>query len=234
VEQVYGYMVRNAKKFGVLTTVNGWVFLMRANGGKLWITRPIDCTVTDPPFTILKALYYISALAPVHGHLVETDHSGKPVTISLANTKYPWPAPSVSGGQPESYSQASTSVTVIHPPESSRQYQLVSADHGDQILLEPWLAENRYGQKSFRAIFLPDHVVVVKLWDGYKWSAEERDGEANIYMHLQGLWGEQIPRFICLADLDFCYGIVLEEVQVHINMVQATNVCRAKHLQLSI
>jgi hypothetical protein len=228
-------MVRNAKKFGVLTTVNGWIFLMRGNGGKLWITRPFDSTIPDPPFTILEALYYISAVTPVHGHLVETDQSGKPVTIQFANTKYPWPAPPVSGGEPESYSQTSTSATVIYPGESSsRQYQLVPDDRGDRILLEPWLTENRYGQKSFRAILLPDLVVVAKLWDGYRSLGEERDGEVEIYMHLQELWGELIPRFICSADVDFCYGIILEQVRVHFNVIQVTDVYRAKHLQLEI
>jgi hypothetical protein len=235
VEQMYGYMVRNAKKFGVLSTVNAWVFLMRENGGKLWITRPIDSTIMDPPITILEALYYFSALVPVHGHLVETDRSGNPVTIPLANTKHPMTAPSVSGVQPRSYSQPRTSATIIYPAaESSRRYQLVADDHGDQIILEPWLANNQYGQKSFHAIFLPDLMVVVKLWDGYKSSGEGRDGEAEIYMHLQELWGKQIPQFICSADVDFCYGIILEEVQVLFNMIQMTDVYRAKHLQLEI
>jgi hypothetical protein len=231
---MYGYMVRNAKKFGVLTTVNSWVFLMRRNGGKLWITRPIDCTIPDPPFTILEALYYISALAPTHGHLVETDRSGNPVTIPLANTKYPMTAPSVSGGEPKLYSQTSTSATIIYPAESSPQYQLVAHDRGDQILLEPWLAKNRYGQKSFRAILLPDLVVVTKLWDGYRSWGEERDGEVEIYMHLQELWGKQIPRLICSADIDFCYGIILEEVQVLLDVIRVTNVYRAKYLRLTI
>ena len=35
VEQTYGYMVRNGKQIGVLTTVNGFVFLFRENQGKL-------------------------------------------------------------------------------------------------------------------------------------------------------------------------------------------------------
>ena len=61
IEQIYGYMVRNAKRFGLLTTANAWIFLMRENGSKLWITCPIDCGVREP-YTILQALYYISAL----------------------------------------------------------------------------------------------------------------------------------------------------------------------------
>jgi hypothetical protein len=37
-EQIYGYMVHNAKRFGILTTVNWWVFLRRENGGQLFMT----------------------------------------------------------------------------------------------------------------------------------------------------------------------------------------------------
>lgn len=38
VEQLYGYMVRNGKAYGVLTTMKGWCFLRRVNGGGLYIT----------------------------------------------------------------------------------------------------------------------------------------------------------------------------------------------------
>ena len=38
IEQIYGYMVHNAKRYGILTTVNGWVFLMRQAGGRLFMT----------------------------------------------------------------------------------------------------------------------------------------------------------------------------------------------------
>src|SRR5437762_1728311 len=39
VEQLYGYMVRNGKTYGILTTMKGWCFLRRVNGGGLYITR---------------------------------------------------------------------------------------------------------------------------------------------------------------------------------------------------
>jgi len=78
-------MIRNAKKFGVLTTVNTWMFLMRENYRKLCITRAIDCQVGESPFTIFQALIYTSALA-ARGHLVETDQQGNPIMIPLANT----------------------------------------------------------------------------------------------------------------------------------------------------
>jgi hypothetical protein len=216
VEQIYGYMVRNAKKFGILTTVNAWVFLMRENYGKLYITRPFDCCVSEPSFTILQALYYISALAAQHGHLVETDRQGNPVAIALANTKYPRPAPSATSGlQSGSAQQSPVSATFVYPLPPSYQYRLVSCDFGHRILLEPWIPANHCGQKSFRGVLMPQTIsVIVKLWDGYKSSNKERDREVQIYMHLENLWGKEIPQLICSADIDFCQGIILEDVKV--------------------
>ena len=37
-EQQYRYIVRNGKAYGVLTTMKGWSFLRRENGGLLHIT----------------------------------------------------------------------------------------------------------------------------------------------------------------------------------------------------
>jgi hypothetical protein len=215
IEQMYGYMVRNAKKFGILTTVNSWVFLMRANQGQLWMTCPISCLSIEPPFTILQALYYISALAVQHGHLVETDQNGNPVTIELANSKYPQPAPSAIGYLAQSSSQSSAAAEFIYPLPSGGQYQLAPCDFGHEILLEPWKVERYCGQKSFRALLLPENnPVIVKLWDKYKCSNDDRNKEVQIYMRVQNLWGRETPQLICSADIDFCWGIILEDIQV--------------------
>jgi hypothetical protein len=176
---MYGYMVRNAKKFGVLTTVNSWVFLMRGNHSQLWMTRPINCQSIDPPFTILQALYYISALAVQHGHLVETDQNGNPVVIGLANSKYPQPSPSALNHQAQSSSQSSGAASFIYPLSSGAQYHLAPCEFGHEILLEPWKPEKYCGQKSFRALLImpESNPVVVKLWDKYKCSNEDRNTE---------------------------------------------------------
>jgi hypothetical protein len=71
-------MVRNGKAFGILTTMKGWCFLRREDGGILHLTpmladfAPVE-GVTEgfaaegyhptPDYTILKALYYFSHLA---------------------------------------------------------------------------------------------------------------------------------------------------------------------------
>ena len=213
IEQIYGYMVRNARRFGVLTTVNAWMFLMRENGGKLWITRPIDCLVTAP-HTILQALYYISALASQFGDLVETDQYGNPAEIPLANSKHPHAAPLLSAAQVTS--SQSPSLTFVYPLPFNVQYKLVPCDFSQGVLLEPWKLEHCCGGKSFRGVLKPENVeVIVKVWDKYKLSSRNRDEEADIYMHLQSLWRKEIPQLICSADIDFCYGIILEDVKVN-------------------
>jgi hypothetical protein len=212
-------MVRNAKQYGILTTVNSWVFLRRENNGKLYMTQPIDCQMTSPSFTILQALYYISALAFNDGHLVETDEIGNPVHIELANSKYPSStAPSVTGSpNPPS---STTDAFIIYPSQSSQYYTLINQSLGHSLLLEPWKSESCCGGKSFRGILMPNHEsVVVKLWDGYKSPPDMRDREVEIYMKLRDLWGKYTAQLICSADIDFCFGIILDEIKVPHNNI---------------
>lgn len=179
------------------------------------MTRLIDCQLIDPPFTILQALYYISALAADHGHLVETDDEGNPVVIGLANSKYPYPAPSVTGVESASPTQPSTAATFVYPLPPGTHYNLLPYDFCQGILLEPWKYENCCGGKSFRGTLMPERQpVIAKLWDGYKFASDIRDNEVQIYMTIQSLWGKVTPQLICSADVDFCVGIILEEIKV--------------------
>ena len=208
-------MVRNAKRYGILTTVNGWVFLMRQAGGRLFMTQLIDCQCVHPPFTILQVLYYISALASDHGHLPETDDQGNLIQIELADSKYPVAAPPVTGSPSTSSGSSLVTPTIIWPPRTGQQYSLVQQTFGHGILLEPWLSANQCGGKSFRGLLTPaSKPVIVKLWDGYKGSSDFRDQEVQIYMVLQELWGKQTPLLVCSANIDFCYGIILDEIYV--------------------
>src|SRR5271169_6604303 len=93
VEQTYGYMVRNGKQIGVLTTVNGFVFLFRENMGKLYMTGMMPCESEVP--TSLQMLYYLSALVTQLPNVPETDSSGMTTKIPAANYKYAIPAPQV-------------------------------------------------------------------------------------------------------------------------------------------
>src|SRR5579859_181735 len=84
-------MVRNGKAFGILTTMKGWCFLQRINGGGLYITpmyadfapRPgvsagaVDEGYHTPNnFTIMQALYYMSRLTEGTNNLPETPING--------------------------------------------------------------------------------------------------------------------------------------------------------------
>jgi hypothetical protein len=185
---------------------------MRANFGQLWMTPFIDCQQSHP-FSILQALYYVSALVHFDGHLVETDEQGNPVKIPLANSKHPEAAPEVPGPPPPKpvlqqfdYSQSST---------WTQHYVLNSCHIPYEILLEPWKRENACGGKCFHATLFPSKTpVIVKLWDSYQVPSTDRDAETEIYMTLQSLWGTVIPRLILSADVDYCWGIVLEEIKV--------------------
>lgn len=231
-EQIYGYMVRNAKRYGILTTANWWVFLRRENGGQLYMTAPFDCQITSPPyaFTILQALYYFSALSVHNGHLVETDENGNPVTIELADSASPKAAP-LATGEPHPTPTTGDASIIYPPPQTGQYYTLVSEKLGHSILIEPWKSENCLGGKSFRGTLMPndrdtsmpnnrdtsmpnDERVIVKLWDGYKFQPDMRDREVEIYMKLQTLWGKYTPSLICSADIDFCYGLIMTEVKV--------------------
>ena len=96
VEQTYGYMVRNGKQYGILTTVNGWVFMYRQNRGKLVMSRLIPCDVASPRhYTIRQAIYYVSALAAYAEELPETYANGE--TVRFSDGKHPSPATVVPG-----------------------------------------------------------------------------------------------------------------------------------------
>jgi len=98
VEQIYGYMVRNSKTLGILTTMKGWCFLRRFNGGILQMTPvygdfgPWGNIMTGaaeegyqltPNFTIMKALYYFSHLAAVIDDTPETPTNGQAGQVYL-------------------------------------------------------------------------------------------------------------------------------------------------------
>ena len=60
VDQANGYMVHNAVVYGLITTVNAFAFMARANGGILKLARLLPATTTNP--TVLQMLYCMSHL----------------------------------------------------------------------------------------------------------------------------------------------------------------------------
>src|SRR5579862_3340605 len=98
IEQTYGYMVHNKHAFGVLTTMNGWVFLSRTEYGELFISRMVPCNACNPyQCTVFQLLYYVSALAARAPETSERDGRGIEVVMHLADPKRPRPAPLVPG-----------------------------------------------------------------------------------------------------------------------------------------
>ena len=81
VEQLYGYMIRNAKTLGLISTIKGWVFLFRRDHGVLYMTRMYGChrnlNAAEVYFnlpagcTILMALYYFTSLTEQWQAVVE-------------------------------------------------------------------------------------------------------------------------------------------------------------------
>jgi hypothetical protein len=91
-------MVRNSKTIGILTTMKGWCFLWRYNGGRLYATRmygdfPAHPPVTDGSnaegyhattnFTVMKALYYLSHISATTNDTIETPINGQQGSVFL-------------------------------------------------------------------------------------------------------------------------------------------------------
>jgi hypothetical protein len=106
VEQLYGYMVRNHVAYGVLSTMKGWAFLQRRNGGQLYMTPfygdfpavhprfprsaaedgyavPTVPGIYPPISSMMQALYYISYLAESINNLMETPANGQGGNVFL-------------------------------------------------------------------------------------------------------------------------------------------------------
>jgi len=244
VEQLYGYMVRNAKVFGVLSTMKGWCFLRRVNGGGLYITRMFGdffpvANVSDGAaaeryyptndFTIMQALYYLSSIAHGTADLPETPINGVPGQVSLpravsdssaASSIQQPPPPSPPPEQPLPmgyngyYPQGYYQVVDRYDEAECIQYD----NDSDYRLLqfEPWKPENVLGPKTWIVNLVPNTKlkVVCKLWDAWNYDPTDRDREAQIYLHLKPLWGVWIPALRVKTALEFFHALILQYVEV--------------------
>jgi hypothetical protein len=232
VEQVYGYMARNAKVLGIICTMHGWVFLRRHNFGRLEMTRMFPCNQTlpggyyaTPGFTILQALYYFSHLGELTQDVVEqvrgpgqavfpanfekADGTNATAAPVVGAQDYQWQAPVLpdqwQGGQGGFGGWAGGG-----PYQNwSMRAQMFS------IELEPWIKENHLGHKTWLARLGPEKTqVVLKVWDSYKEDSTPRDNEVDIYLRLNSLWGKCIPNLIGAGPVDFLHCIALQYVEV--------------------
>ena len=212
-------MVRNGIEYGILTTMKGWSFLRRQDGGRLFITRMYGYAPAsiaegfrypNNGFTIMFALYYISQLAESTPALPESTQ-GQPGTIylPLADYRTDRAAPFIEIHQPAQQRP-------IAPAPYPNYYENL-AQHSQPInlLFEPWKQENQLGHKTWIAQLLPEKTkMVVKLWDGWKVDTTDRDNEVSIYLQLQSLWGKYIPKLLACTHVDFCHALIIEYLDV--------------------
>jgi Protein kinase domain len=241
-EQLYGYMVRNAKVYGVLTTMKVWCFLRRDNGGVLHGTRMFgdfqarqgisegatrEGYYPTTGFSIMQALYYLSALAQATPNVPETPIGGLAGQVTLpyaGNTTKA--APTLQQPQP-----GAVGVGPIHGGQGGYQYGAQILGGYDQaecsqydgdfeyrdFQFEPWVSENNLGPKTWIATSLPNQTkVILKLWDAWKFDSDNRDGEASVYLCLRPLWRKCIPALLVKSALEFCHALVFEYIKVHV------------------
>lgn len=217
-EQSYGYLVHNGHKFGVLTTVNGWVFLMRLNFGQLYVSRMISCDVRLPNYTVLQILYYITALMAQTPELEETFVDGTPVSLYLADARVTIPAPRVPGAVSPMHQTGdfyvSSQMQHLDPIPPLRRYTLEPWIDPPNVIFQPWKEGNSLGKKTFLLTLPSDKTIVAKMWDGHKESPEARDHEVSIYMRLSSLWHTVVPRLIGCSEIDFFHSLLIERLDV--------------------
>jgi len=218
-EQLFGYMVRNEKTYDVLATMKGWSFLRRENRGQLYITPMFgdfqarqgisngafyEVYYIPQGFSIMQALYYLSAIAEAMPNLPETPIGGRPgqVHIPYAGNSTT-PAPTIQqlpdnqgfglhglappqGGQGQQYGNQGVQILDGYDQSECTHYDDTFTYKDFQF--EPWLPENNLGPKTWIAIALPTKFkVIFKLWDAWKFNEEARNREASVYLQLQSL-----------------------------------------------
>jgi hypothetical protein len=231
--------------------MKGWCFLYRVNGGGLYITRMFGDYPALPGislgaaaegyhipvnFTVMQALYYLSALAETSENLPETSINGIPgeVILPLAGNSStaapriqqpqpPPPAPAAQdgfGGFPQGNFGGGGGyygVQVLGGYDQAYCCQYHDKVNYRRLQFEPWNKENFLGPKNWIArALLPDKTeqVILKLWDGWKSDADARDHEALIYLHLRPLWGKCIPSLRVKTPFEYFHALIIEYVKV--------------------
>jgi hypothetical protein len=248
IEQQYGYMVRNGKAYGVLTTMKGWCFLRRENGGQLYITRMFgdfeaqegisqgavdEGYYATPGFSIMKALYFLSALAEATPNLPETPIDGHAGQVTLPYSEYSTAAAStIQQPPPGNVGLGFGGLAAAHGGQGGNE----AGFQGVQILggydqaecsqydddfnyrdfqFEPWLPENNLGPKTWIASTLPARTkVVLKLWDAWKFDSGTRNNEASVYLHLRSLWGKCDPSLLVKSALEYGHALIFQYIRV--------------------
>jgi hypothetical protein len=219
-------MCWNSQSLGILATTTGFVFLSRADGGILYMSRMFGShrdleaynyimphnLAPGSNFTISHMLYWFTHLTETTPCVVESSLA-ESIRVLDANRTVPSAAgPQIQIGRP------STSSFVYQQTNTNApQFQYALQPVSDSLWLDfkPWVSENHCGGRAWYATILPEkQPVVVKCWDSYKNDTTRRDNEVKIYMKLQALWGRCVPKLIASGDIDFCHSILLERIDV--------------------
>jgi hypothetical protein len=173
---------------------------------------------TPTGFSIMKALYYLSAIAEVTQNSPETPINNVPGAVYLpragnSTTAAPLIQQPLQLGYGAGYAMGGPQVAGGYNDAECLQYDddLVY----DAFQFQPWLGETNLGPKTWIAMALPSRVnVVLKLWDAWHFDDQLQNQEASIYLHLQSLWGKCIPSLRVKSPLEFFHALVFQYVRV--------------------
>jgi len=240
VEQLYGYLVHNGKTLGILTTMKGWCFVYRTNGGIVYMTRMFgefpargeiqgaaaEGYYNTGNFTIMKALYYFSNLGTITNDTPETPVNGQPGQVMLPRASFSKEEAAPRIIQPHRLAPAP--LQQVMAPQFGHAYSITGgyetaedfvqfddkADYGI-LQFEPWVKANYLGPKNWIAKVVSNGTkVVLKLWDAWKFDASARDFERDVYLQLKPLWGNVVPALYVSTPVEFFHGLILQYVEV--------------------
>ena len=211
-------MVRNAKSFGILTTLRRWCFAYRQNQGQLFLTpmfassppRPNTAALPgyrQPRVSTMMALYYLSRLSYDTLDAYEIPPPGQTGQLHI-----PWADPDTTKAAPTTGVLPLPGPRNIQPaPPREGGYQGYQPNY--TIRFEPWIKENQLGGKSWLVDLYPTQTkAVLKLWNGEDES--EKFNEVVTYKSLESLWGKCIPTFIAVDIWEHSNSIMVEYIKV--------------------
>jgi hypothetical protein len=224
----------NQKALGIITTMTGWVFLKREDGGRLLMTRVFACTSAPPAppqqgllqpgythpvgFTIMMALYYFSSLAERTPDLPET---GNPQGAAVQASWGP--------GNAQQMQYQTAYVAAGQQMSSAAQYgqqlQWSTPTQYSNIIFEPWKTDNQLGHKAWIGNLNGGSgqrggKVVLKLWDSWRFGPDDRNNEVAVYKQLQSLWGVCVPSLQAFGPLEFCHSLVVDYIDKVSSIIQ--------------
>jgi hypothetical protein len=208
IEQAFGYLWHNNLVYGLIGTINAFIFLRRESGGKLSMTRLLPATQANP--TTLIMLYYFSHLSAITPQLKETHDDGRPIAVIRApadSSRAPLVPPAQSGRPTRS---TLPEIPLGGQPRRSPRFQ----DTPHTLHIDVRAPGTFLGCKGHKGMLSTGETVFAKLWDGWKFNGEEAAHENSVYKTLAHLQGTIVPRIIAYGGWGCFHIIVLEYIKV--------------------